>query len=62
MSILQRLLNKVENQVSEDFFVVNYLKNLVQQTLMTDYADTNGFAPWRIVFFHILSTNKTTIL
>ena len=62
MSILQNILNKVTGQVSEEFFRIQLLEELGDTNFETDYADTAGFAPGELYFFHISSTNKTTIL
>ena len=40
MSILQRILNKVDGQVSEDFFRSQLIDELGSTNFETDYADT----------------------
>ena len=51
MSILQRILNKVDGQVSEDFFRSQLIDELGSTNFETDYADTAGFAPGELYFF-----------
>ena len=58
MSSLQRILNKVTGQVSEEFFRSQLLDELGSTNFDDDAADTAGFAPGQ----HILSADKTTIL
>ena len=63
MSILQRILNKVDGQVSEDFFRQQLIDELGSTNFDDDdYADTGWICTWRIVFLYISSTDKTTIL
>ena len=51
MSILQRIMNKVSGQVSEEFFRSQLLDELGSTNFETDYADTAGFAPGELYFF-----------
>ncbi len=51
MSILQRILNKVDGQVSEDFFRSQLIDELGSTNFETDYADTAGFAPGELYFY-----------
>ena len=51
MSILQRILNKVDGQVTEDYFRSQLLEELGSTNFETDYADTAGFAPGELYFF-----------
>ena len=62
MSILRTILDRVENQVSEDWFRNQLIQELGSTNFNDDAADTNGFYPGTTVFFYILSTDKTTIL
>ena len=45
MSILQRILDKVGGQVTEDYFRSQLIEELGSTNFETDYADTAGFAP-----------------
>ena len=51
MSILQRILGKVDGQVSEDFFRSQLIDELGSTNFETDYADTAGFAPGELYFY-----------
>ena len=51
MSILQRILNKVSGQVSEEFFRSQLLEELGSPNFDDDAADTSGFAPGQLYFF-----------
>ena len=51
MSILQNILNKVSDQVNEDYFRSQLLEELGSTRFETDYADTAGFAPGELYFF-----------
>ena len=53
MSILQRILNKVDGQVSEDFFRSQLIDELGSTNFETDYADTAGFALANCIFILI---------
>ena len=48
--ILQRIMNKVSGQVSEEFFRSQLLDELGSTNFETDYADTAGFAPANCIF------------
>ena len=58
MSILQRILNKVSGQVSEEFFRGQLLEELGSTNFETDYADTAGFAPGEMYFFTYSAQTK----
>ena len=58
MSILQRILNKVDGQVSEDFFRSQLIDELGSTNFETDYADTSGFAPGELYFFTYQAQTK----
>ena len=58
MSILQRILNKVSGQVSEEFFRSQLLDELGSTNFETDYADTAGFAPGELYFFTYQAQTK----
>ena len=51
MSILQRILNKVTGQVSEEFFRSQLLDELGSTNFDDDAADTAGFAPGQLYFY-----------
>ena len=51
MSILQNILNKVSDQVSEDYFRSQLLEELGSTRFDSDAADTAGFAPGQLYFF-----------
>ena len=53
MSILQRILNKVTGQVSEEFFRSQLLDELGSTNFDDDAADTAGFALANYIFTHI---------
>ena len=50
MSILQTILNKVSNQVSEDWFRSQLIEELGSTNFDDDAADTNGFYPGLLYF------------
>ena len=58
MSILQRILDTVGNQVNEEFFRRRLLEELVSTNFETDYADTAGFAPGELYFFTYQAQTK----
>ena len=51
MSILQRIMNKVSGQVSEEFFRSQLLDELGSTNFDDDAADTAGFAPGQLYFY-----------
>ena len=51
MSILQNILNKVSDQVNEDYFSSQLLEELGSTRFDDDAADTAGFAPGQLYFF-----------
>ena len=46
MSILQKILNKVSDQVSEEWFRGQLLEELGDTNFETDYADTGLVCAW----------------
>jgi len=58
MSILQRILDTVGNQVNESFFRRRLLEELGSTNFETDYADTAGFAPGELYFFTYQAQTK----
>ena len=58
MSILQRILDTVGNQVNESFFRRRLLEELGSTNFETDYADTAGFAPGEMYFFTYSAQTK----
>jgi len=58
MSILQNILNKVSDQVNEDYFRSQLLEELGSTRFETDYADTAGFAPGEMYFFTYSAQTK----
>ena len=58
MSILQTILNKVSDQVSEEWFRGQLLEELGDTNFETDYADTAGFAPGELYFFTYQAQTK----
>ena len=58
MSILQRILNKVDGQVSEDFFRSRLIDELVSTNFDDDAADTAGFVPGQLYFFTYSAQTK----
>ena len=58
MSILQRILNKVSDQVSEEFFRGQLLEELGSTNFDDDAADTAGFAPGQLYFFTYSAQTK----
>ena len=58
MSILQRILNKVSSQVTEDYFRSQLLEELGSTNFNDDYADTAGFSPGELYFFTYSAQSK----
>ena len=58
MSILQTILNKVSDQVSEDWFRGQLIEELGDTNFETDYADTAGFSPGELYFFTYSAQTK----
>ena len=58
MSILQNILNKVDGQVSEDFFRKQLVEELGSTNFDDDSADTGGFAPGQLYFFTYQAQTK----
>ena len=58
MSILQRILDKVGGQVTEDYFRSQLIEELGSTNFETDYADTAGFAPGELYFFTYQAQTK----
>ena len=58
MSILQRILNKVSDQVNEDYFRSQLLQELGSTNFDSDAADTAGFAPGQLYFFTYSAQTK----
>ena len=58
MSILQRILNKVSSQVTEDYFRSQLLEELGSTNFNDDYADTAGFSPGELYFFTYSAQTK----
>ena len=58
MSILQRILNKVTGQVSEEFFRSQLLDELGSTNFDDDAAVTNGFYPGQLYFFTYQAQTK----
>ena len=58
MSILQRILGKVDGQVSEDFFRSQLIDELGSTNFDDDAADTDGFAPGQLYFFTYQAQTK----
>ena len=58
MSILQNILNKVTDQVSEEFFRSQLLEELGSTNFDDDAADTAGFAPDQLYFFTYSAQTK----
>ena len=58
MSILQRILNKVTGQVSEEFFRSQLLDELGSTNFDDDAADTAGFAPGQLYFYTYSAQTK----
>ena len=58
MSILQRILNKVTDQVSEDYFRSQLLEELGSTNFDDDAADTGGFTPGQLYFFTYQAQTK----
>ena len=52
MSILRTILDRVENQVSEDWFRNQLIQELGSTNFNDDAADTNGFYPGQLYFLH----------
>ena len=51
MSILQRILDTVGNQVNEEFFRTRLLEELGSPNFDDDASDTAGFSPGELYFF-----------
>ena len=58
MSILQRILDTVGNQVNEEFFRTRLLEELESPNFDDDAADTAGFAPGELYFFTYQAQTK----
>ena len=58
MSILKTILNKVTNQVSEDWFRSQLIEELGSANFDDDAADTGGFAPGQLYFFTYSALTK----
>ena len=58
MSILRTILDRVENQVSEDWFRNQLIQELGSTNFDDDAADTNGFAPGQLYFFTYQAQTK----
>ena len=58
MRILQRILNKVTGQVSEEFFRSQLLDELGSTNFDDDAADTAGFAPGQLYFYTYSAQTK----
>ena len=58
MSILQTILNKVSDQVSEEWFRGQLLEELGSTNFDDDAADTAGFAPGQLYFFTYSAQTK----
>ena len=58
MSILQRILNKVTGQVSEEFFRSQLIEELGSTNFNDDYTDTGGFASGELYFFTYQAQTK----
>ena len=62
MSILRTILDRVENQVSEDWFRNQLIQELGSTNFNDDAADTNGFYPANCIFLHILLRQNNHIM
>ena len=58
MSILQKILNKVSDQVSEEWFRGQLLEELGSTNFDSDAADTAGFAAGQLYFFTYQAQTK----
>ena len=58
MSILQTILDKVNGQVSEDWFRSQLLEELGSTNFDDDAADTGGFTPGQLYFFTYSAQTK----
>ena len=58
MSILQNILNKVDGQVSEDFFRKQLVEELGSTNFNDDYAATAGCSPGELYFFTYSAQTK----
>ena len=58
MSILRTILDRVENQVSEDWFRNQLIQELGSTNFNDDAADTNGFYPGQLYFFTYSAQTK----
>ena len=62
MSILQRILDKVGGQVTEDYFRSQLLEELGSTNFNDDYADTADFRLANCIFSHILHKQNNHIM
>ena len=58
MSILQRILDTVGNQVNEEFFRTRLLEELGSPNFDDDASDTAGFSPGELYFFTYQAQTK----
>ena len=58
MSILRTILDRVENQVSEDWFRNQLIQELGSTNFNDDASDTNGFYPGQLYFFTYSAQTK----
>ena len=58
MSILRTILDRVENQVSEDWFRNQLIQELGSTNFNDDAADTNCFYPGQLYFFTYSAQTK----
>ena len=58
MSILRTILDRVENQVSEDWFRNQLIQELGSTNFDDDAADTGGFAAGQLYFFTYQAQTK----
>ena len=58
MSILRTILDRVENQVSEDWFRNQLIQELGSTNFDSDAADTGGFAAGQLYFFTYQAQTK----
>ena len=58
MSILRTILDRVENQVSEDWFRNQLIQELGSTNFDDDAADTNGFYPANYIFYILTQTKQ----
>ena len=63
MSILHgHILDRVENQVNEDWFRNQLIQELGSTNFDDDAADTNGFDPGNYIFLHIKHKQNNHIM